>query len=281
MDKPILCIYHDQCVDGFTAYCLLATKFNVEPFAANYNNPPPDVTDRVVYILDFSYPLEVMQSIIEKARHVVLMDHHASAIRNLNSLESSDKFEKYMDLDRSGAMIVFDHLKEGNTFAGIKASIFREFVDYVQDRDLWRKQLDMTEEVYAAIFSYPFDYDTYINLIFSGIEKLKEEGIALLRNHRKVVDELLKNYARPMTVAGYKVLAVNSPKMYASDVASILAESYPFGVCYRDTSEGRIFDLRSRKDGIDVSKIAESYGGGGHKHASGFKMPIYKLMDSI
>jgi nanoRNase/pAp phosphatase (c-di-AMP/oligoRNAs hydrolase) len=44
--------------------------------------------------------------------------------------------------------------------------------------------------------------------------------------------------------------------------------------CYWDTPNGRVFSLRSTDDGPDVSEIAKRYGGGGHRNASGFQMPI-------
>jgi nanoRNase/pAp phosphatase (c-di-AMP/oligoRNAs hydrolase) len=45
-----------------------------------------------------------------------------------------------------------------------------------------------------------------------------------------------------------------------------------FAACYWDTPEGRVFSLRSIGD-FDVSEIAKQYGGGGHKNASGFRLP--------
>ena len=39
------------------------------------------------------------------------------------------------------------------------------------------------------------------------------------------------------------------------------------------TTDGRVFSLRSTEEGLDVSEIAKQYGGGGHKHASGFRVP--------
>ncbi|WP_249139114.1 hypothetical protein [Actibacterium sp. MT2.3-13A] len=42
-----------------------------------------------------------------------------------------------------------------------------------------------------------------------------------------------------------------------------------------DRAAARVFSLRSRGDGgQDVSEIAASYGGGGHRNAAGFQMPI-------
>ena len=48
----------------------------------------------------------------------------------------------------------------------------------------------------------------------------------------------------------------------------------PFAATYFDTGNIREFSLRSSPDGVDVSLVAEMYGGGGHKHASGFRISI-------
>jgi nanoRNase/pAp phosphatase (c-di-AMP/oligoRNAs hydrolase) len=53
----------------------------------------------------------------------------------------------------------------------------------------------------------------------------------------------------------------------------------PFAACYWDTPAGRVFSLRSGENGMDVSVIAQKYGGGGHKHASGFRVPFEQLIE--
>ena len=40
----------------------------------------------------------------------------------------------------------------------------------------------------------------------------------------------------------------------------------------------RIFSLRSTEDGLDVSEIASKFGGGGHKHAAGFSVPLEEAL---
>lgn len=53
-----------------------------------------------------------------------------------------------------------------------------------------------------------------------------------------------------------------------------MCKGEPFAACYMDDPSGRTFSLRSAEDGVDVSEIAKRYGGGGHKHAAGFKVAI-------
>lgn len=55
-------------------------------------------------------------------------------------------------------------------------------------------------------------------------------------------------------------------------IGGLTTSIYPFAACYWDTPEGRVFSLRSKDDGFDVGEIAKQYGGGGHKHASGFRV---------
>jgi nanoRNase/pAp phosphatase (c-di-AMP/oligoRNAs hydrolase) len=70
----------------------------------------------------------------------------------------------------------------------------------------------------------------------------------------------------------------NLPYTLTSDAGHLLCgDTYPFAGCYWDTPEGRVFSLRSRDDGADVGEIAKLYGGGGHKHASGFRVPFDQL----
>jgi len=71
----------------------------------------------------------------------------------------------------------------------------------------------------------------------------------------------------------------NLPYTLTSDAGHLLAENFPFAGCYWDTPSGRVFSLRSRDDGMNVSKIAELYGGGGHEHASGFTIPWDNLLE--
>ena len=65
----------------------------------------------------------------------------------------------------------------------------------------------------------------------------------------------------------------------SSEAGNVMAESEPFAACYLDTADSRVFSLRSRREGgVDVAKIAESDGGGGHRNAAGFRVPRDHLL---
>jgi hypothetical protein len=104
-------------------------------------------------------------------------------------------------------------------------------------------------------------------------QKLADQGEAIERKHFKDIAELIKVVTREFVIGGYCVPVANLPYTMTSDAGHELARGKPFAGCYWDTPQGRVFSLRSTDDGMDVSEIAKQYGGGGHKHAAGFRVP--------
>lgn len=264
-----LVIYHGDCADGFGAAWAAKQKYpDAEFYAGRYQEPPPDVTDRCVYMLDFSYKRDVIRQMARQAKHINIIDHHKSAEQDLRV---------YSDDVIPGVTVWFDMNKSGAVMAWEFFNIDQpapELIKYIQDRDLWRHELPNTHEVNAALFSYPYDFNTWDGLMTrpNSIAALVEEGRGILRKQKKDLQELLPQTKRTMFIAGHAVYAANLPYQFASEAGHILACDMPFGATYFDTMQGRQFSLRSRENGLDVSEIAKQYGGGGHAHAAGFRV---------
>jgi len=311
--KP-LCIYHGNCADGFGAAWVVrrALGENVDFHPGVYQDPPPDVTDRDVILVDFSYKRPVLSRMAESARSVLVLDHHESAQSDLYpgekffavlpgqgwadyrsdlegpSLRESGEIWCLFDMERSGAGITWDFF-----FPGIGRP---RLINHVEDRDLWKFDLPGTREIQANLFSYPYDFKLWDRLVSRAESQeswnlMIDEGAAIERKHHKDIAELVEVVTRPMKIGGHIVPAANLPYTFTSDAGHLLCERslwgkpieyltqtpHPFATCYWDTPEGRVFSLRSREDGMDVSEIAKMYGGGGHKHAAGFRVPFSQL----
>ena len=266
--KPI-CIYHGNCADGFgAAWCVYhATGDEYEFYPGVYQEPPPDCTGRHVLLVDFSYKRPVMVEIIAKALSVTVLDHHKTAEEELAPL-FGEGLQGVFDMGRSGAMIAWEFFNEEAP---------PQLIRHIQDRDLWKFELEYTREIQAAIFSFPYEFDVWDSLMTMPLEDLVRDGRAIERKHHKDVAELTKLVTRDMTIGGVVVPMANLPYTLASDVGHLLAEGRLFAGCYWDTPEGRVFSLRSHEGGADVSAIAKQYGGGGHEHASGFRVPFDQL----
>jgi len=184
------------------------------------------------------------------------------------------------DMNRSGAGIAWDFFMDKMGRPSL--------IDVVEDRDLWRFKYPATRQLCAAIFSYPYDFKVWDELCERMLTdlSLNAEGAAIERKHHKDVSELVGKSMRLMLIGNHLVPCANLPYTMGSDAGHLMASTIsamkngiqtpvPFAAYYWDGPDGRTFGLRSLEGtGADVSEIARQYGGGGHKHAAGFRVPF-------
>lgn len=260
------CIYHGNCADGFAAAWVVrkALGGDIRFHAGRYGSAPPDVTGEIVYIVDFSYTRDVLTTMAATARQIIVLDHHKTAQADLADLKVSN-ITTVFDMKRSGARLAWDHF-----FPDAQPP---QALLHIEDRDLWRFALLDTREIMAGIFSYPYDFNVWDTLMgLTDLEKVGNDGYAILRKQSKDIRELLQATGGRMEIAGYRVPAANLPYSLASEAGQIMAEGAPFAAVFWDTPSSRQFSLRSHSDGIDVSEVAKAFGGGGHAHAAGFRV---------
>lgn len=282
--KP-LCIYHGGCDDGFAAAWAVRKKFgeDVEFYPGVYQKEPPPHEGRDIIFVDFSYKRPVLDAMSRKAASILILDHHKTAAEDLKDLQApfgpgwqrhldnvhqdtceglDGKMYALFDMECSGAAMAWDFFVGGER---------PEFIEYVQDRDLWRKQLPYGDEFTIALRSYPQDFATWDRFVEgTGAALLIQEGHNIQRYYRLRVEEL-KRSAYPSSLGDEQCWISNAPYFAASEVAGELAErDRSFGACYFEAEQGRYqYSLRSRGE-FDVSTIARKFGGGGHKNAAGF-----------
>ena len=263
-----LCIYHGGCDDGFAAaWCVRhALVDQVEFYPGVYQKEPPPHEGRHVIFVDFSYKRPVLETMLRSATSILILDHHKTAQEDLKDLPlpgSGATLSALFDMERSGAALAWDFFVGGSR---------PDFIEYVQDRDLWRKTLPHGDEFTIALRSYPQDFLVWDKLIEAGAQALIAEGGAIQRYYRLRVEEL-KRSAYPAMLGGHRCWISNAPYFAASEVAGELTErDGEFGACYFEVEEGRYqYSLRSRGD-FDVSAIARQFGGGGRKAAAGFSV---------
>jgi uncharacterized protein len=266
-----LCIYHNNCLDGFGAAWVVRHAFGegVEFYKGIHQQQPPDVSGRDVFLVDFSYKKNVLENILKTAASITILDHHISAEKDLSALLDTGKIQGLFDMNKSGAMLTWQWFNPDQQSP--------KLIAYIQDRDLWQFKLDGSREINAALSSYPYDFDVWDKLMAShedDIESLRRDGAAIERMLQKDIKELIASGVRRMHIGGYDVPVLNASHAYVSDAGHIMSMGEPFAACYWDHPDGRSFSLRSAEDGIDVAEVAKNYGGGGHIHAAGFTVPI-------
>lgn len=266
-----LCLYHKSCTDGLGAAhavrewlrekdTLRGAKFQT----IQYGDPAPDVTGLDVFIVDFSFAREDLLRMHEQAKSLIVIDHHKTAQAALAGLDFC-----IFDMDKAGCILTWEYL--------FPKTPPPELFYYLQDRDLWIWELPQSKEVSAALRSYKPFLDVWDEFMTpSGLNKLKAEGVAILRYQEQQISMATSQPAQMVEIGGYTVPCVNCTHLI-SELGNELAKGNPFAALYFDTADKRVFSLRSTDEGVDVAEIAKLYGGGGHRNAAGFtvaKPPI-------
>lgn len=276
-------VFHANCRDGFAAAWAIRTVYPEATFiAGNFGKPLegfPFAGQDVIFA-DFSLPRAEMLQIAEKAATLRVFDHHKTAEEALRDFPASPGVKIVFDMDRSGAGIAWDELHD-NAAAHLEPSAPGRpwFINYVEDRDLWRFALPQSKEVNAYLGSLQYDFDTWTGLLGTDSGAAITIGAFLERKTQAYVHEVAKNSYRKTDATGRVLQVVNAPQVDCSELMAGILERNPgvdYTVCWWRRADGRFqYGLRSRPGSdVDVSEIAKGYHGGGHKHAAGFHLPI-------
>lgn len=298
--QPDVVIYHDKCMDGFTAAWAIWKRWGDAPeyIARNYGmSPPPELDGKHVLIVDFSFSEILLRDMVENGRaaSVVILDHHKTAAADLEPFRRyKDKPERFTlrtvasmleDLTRGGyppILALFDMERSGAGMAwdfansDVKLHPPRPMlVDLVEDRDLWR--FDMGESskcLHLALTSEAVTFQRW-DEVDQNIEDFVERGQAIAAYRDMLVAEIADR-ATVVVIGGEYGMGVDCPYSLASDVCHHLLQDWPdtrFAAAIVRGEQSVSYSLRSQDDRADVSALAKIFGGGGHRNAAGFNIP--------
>ena len=306
--RPLV-IYHANCADGFGAAFAAWLKLGEEAeyVAQQYEMPPEklqsEIIGRDVYILDFSFPKPVMDAIFTDAERVVWLDHHKTAFEMwrggipesgyyISVMDSNvpSQHEITLDNNKSGAMLAWEYFHPGKEVPML--------IKHIDDHDRWQFKIEGTKEFNKFLWSLaPWTFSMWKHWLAAPEAVMNGAymaGEAILRAHDANVQAVVDGSTRPCCIRNFKEqygytevqeakgLAANCPPHLASDVGHQLANaSGTYGLLWYISKENKCkCSLRSNGD-YDVSAIAKAFGGGGHKNAAGFEVPISTLLDWI
>lgn len=265
-------VLHHNDPDGFgaayAAFKALGSK-NVEYIPVDYGRPRPELEDGSnIFILDFSYPRADLDRLVERMQSVLVIDHHKSAMLDLEGHPCA-----IFDINKSGAGLAWDHFHPNTSRP--------DYINYIEDADLWRFALPDSKYVKNSLYQEDLTLDAFIR----GAEKSITDRISEGRVIQKVIDHNLQmgfDVMHTLAIDEFTMLAVNSC-LHMSEFGSALFTKFLkekkadfAGTYYRYTQNTYKFSLRSVGD-FDVSVICKRFGGGGHKNAAGFEVPIDKF----
>ncbi len=281
-DNLIYVLYHAHCTDGTGAKYAAWKKFKDSAVykAVQYGKPVPDmVPGSEVYIVDFSYPRDVLEELQSVHKSVVVLDHHKTAEEALKGCPGCT-----FDMNKSGCVLAWEHFHPDEPVPMLLQNI--------QDRDIWKFELRNSKEVHAGLQLLKGDMHKW-DLAAADPNKpiplgthqfryhwIVENGRTLLQKQDMTVEAAVKGKVKVIDFAGYKCGITNYTDL-ASEIGNAICLdrdlNVDFALVYCITKDDDVLcSLRSIGD-FDVTKIAGKFGGGGHQKAAGCKISVETL----
>ena len=153
-------VYHNSCPDGFTAAYIAKMRYPEAELEARDHGTPIDVESyRGLDVICVDCNLRGKNDeVVNVANSYHVYDHHKS--------ESDIIGKSYVtyDVNRSGAGLAWDYLFGKDSRESCFDGDFENrpyWVDYVEDRDLWRFDLPDSRAVNNYIMTFPYTIEDW------------------------------------------------------------------------------------------------------------------------
>lgn len=283
-----LYVFYHHDIDGHAAGNLLVNyarnnnllnKDNF--FEVNYTDPLPieKITkEDEVWFVDYSFTEQTSHylfELLEIGCDLTWIDHHKSSIEMIEKHPELKNIKGIRDNNACGALLTYLYLNN-YTLEDIDTDKIPMYLKYVDDYDRWVfKYGDSTTHFKLGVESGDWgvfsDRWEYINdSVFLANTILIGKVIKNYIDNDNAI--YLKNYGYESEINGLKCLVVN--KKTNSWIFGDKIKEYPVCMVYCYNGEKFTYSIFSQDPNVDCAKIAESFGGGGHKGAAGFSSSV-------
>jgi len=265
------CFYHSADLDGHCSGAIVKMKYPVcEMIGINYGDEFPWEAIKqgeTVYMVDFSLqPFEKMIR-LDNICQLIWIDHHISAIDEAIKTEwLIDK--RKLKVGIGACQLVYKYLYPG---------IVPTFIKLLAEYDVWNhsdpRSLPFQWGMRRFKDTSPENQDLWHSLFdVEQVQHITEIGGTILEYQQSQDEKYIKACGFDVQFEGLKCIATN--KMFTNSMlfTSIWdPEKYDAMLTFGYRNGQWTVSLYSDKEDIDVSGTAKTYGGGGHKGASGFQ----------
>lgn len=288
MERTIWCISHVDC-DGAASAALVKQKYpNAWVHLTNYGKTRPLYKIKpgdLVFVTDFTLPLDEFQRLKQKGVEIVHLDHHKANYEQIHQQGLS--FPGVCRDDYCGAALTWMYLNPT-----MPPEAMPDVVKIVNDYDLWKFEDPRTKNFSFGIGLYDIrpgnpQGDAFWQKLLSGDDtflKLILKYGAHIREYVELMQDTycddLAYYTIISTPMGQKnilaltVRAGNSSifdRMDKSTVDAVFTGQYVANI-------GNYRCSMYSPDNIkEILPIVQMFGGGGHPKAAGFQAPNYPL----
>lgn len=266
-----LCIHHNDA-DGRACGAIIRRALGKEVvlYEMDYGDIMPldliVVADHILMV-DFSLPKDEMEQ-LAIYHEFTWIDHHKSALDEMDGF--AETWAGVRDISEAACVLTWRYF--------FPEQPVPKAITLIGDRDIWRwaeKETGPFNEGLYQHFTKPHNDDLWVPLLddnHEALEQIIEMGGAIRDARLREIRRAAARFGYTVIFEGYRTLVINLRG--SGDLgAQIRAMGYDIGYCYVDkVSEGQLMTyVTLYSDTVDVSQIAQKFGGGGHAGAAGFR----------
>lgn len=282
----ILNIYHKDCSDGTGSAAAMKKKFGEDVDCIPVGHDYADIMQVTlnnydeIYFTDFCLKQEDMDYLLKNFEgKVIVIDHHSGIVTMLRELYEvyKDKFEYILNNSKSGAVLTWEYFFDKKDIPSM--------VYNIQDRDLWKFELENTKHVTNFIY-----YSNIINNPETMLKTLDDKDFVIKEGKviTQVIDFKINNIYEQIKEGDNEIFSGDLPKLkifnsleYKSELGNMLSKLYnePVGI-YNVVGNIVHISIRSVEgQKHNAQEYAQYFGGNGHKHAAGCRISFEDIED--
>lgn len=293
-DNKVLVISHEDDIDGLGGVILGYLAFRDIDYMLIHVKEQTEIVDFIknsnyekVFITDLGLEDKIADEINELGMNILHFDHHETNVYASKYAFSTVEIQRN-GISTCGTELFYLYLKENNLLKD--NALIKRFVEDTRAYDNWDwvKNNNVEANDLNKLFGI-VGIDTYISKM---VDKLRNNNKDIFDETDKYLIELNTQEENKLIELSDKSLIIREKdglkfgivfgNKFLSIIGNTLCNRHPEldYMLLIDSLEKKV-SLRSVR--IDVSKVAESYGGGGHKYAAGFSLneEIFKSLLKI
>lgn len=222
-----------------------------------------------VYIVDYSFSIKEkdnLDKLLSITKNIIWIDHHDSTLELIKKFPEYDKIKGLRKKNISGAALTHMYLNNKD-----KLEDCPKYIQLISDFDCWiYKFKDITNYFKFGIETYDYSAlsDLWMFMDDKKVDEILEKGKYIYEYVVSSNLEYLNKYGFECVFEDLKCLAVN--KRDNSIIFGDKIDDYDIVSTFVFNGDTVSYSIFTSKDNINCAKIAEKYGGGGHKKAAGF-----------
>lgn len=278
-------ITHNKDLDGHCSGAICKRKFpEAKLIGWDYGQLLPDFKEMVgedVVMIDISFPIPDILKLADISR-LTIIDHHISFKKEVDQLTDNqkDSFKYIYQLGIAACEIGWKYYFPDEQMPDAIKLLGEYDTWRNQDNDRWNNKILPFQFYMRTVCTSPetfpiefFDPNIDYECVWEGINI----GKSILKYQEQQDMLACGRAAFEIEFEGLRAICLNQGAFSSNTLQTVYdPEKHDIMIGFQFNGKFWNVSLRSAKDEVDVSVIAKSRGGGGHKAAAGFEAKTFE-----